>query len=58
MAQSHEYDFLRPSGQQSVKAPKPLTQTDFQFLSRMDMDVDDRRRTAFITELSKSSATP
>ena len=47
-----DYGFLRPAKKQPVAGPKPLTQTDVEFLSRMDGDVDERRRTSFIIELS------
>ena len=41
-----------PRKQTPPVKPKELTNTDIQFLSRMDYDVEDRRRNAFITELS------
>lgn len=34
------------------KAPaRPLTNTDIDFMNRMDVDIEDRRRTAFIAQL-------
>jgi len=48
-----DYGFLRPAKKQPIAGPKPLTQTDVNFLSRMDGDVDERRRTSFIIELKK-----
>lgn len=45
---------LRPKGQQQPRKPKELTSTDIEFLGRMDFDIEDRRRTAFISELSVS----
>ena len=52
-----DYSYLRTTAPASSTAkattqPKPLTSADFEFMSRMDQDIDDRRRTAFITELS------
>ena len=48
-----DYSFLRTKQPESAEpqAPKALTMTDYEFLARMDGDIDDRRRTAFITEL-------
>ena len=37
---------------QIFKEPKELTMKDMEFLNRMDNDTEDRRRTAFITQLS------
>jgi len=48
-----DYNFLRPKRNPEPKQPRELTQTDVDFLGRMDFDVEDRRRTAFITELKK-----
>ena len=49
-----DYGFLRTKSDASgePKRPKPLTSKDIEFMSRMDFDTDDRRRTAFITQLS------
>ena len=52
---SSDYNFLRPASKESssasAKGSKPLTASDVEFMSRMDSDIDGRRRTAFITEL-------
>ena len=37
----------------TMMGAKPLTVTDFQFLSRMEADVEERRRTSFLVELRK-----
>ena len=50
-----DYGFLRPAAKpamQIFKEPKELTMKDMEFLNRMDNDTEDRRRTAFITQLS------
>jgi len=48
-----DYSFLRRTSQstEAYKEPKALTEADVAFLSRMDADVEDRRRIAFISEL-------
>ena len=51
-----DYSFLRPipSKQTPNAAPlKQLTNSDYAFMARMDSDMDERRKTAFITELKK-----
>uniref|UniRef100_A0A7S2JE93 Uncharacterized protein n=1 Tax=Haptolina brevifila TaxID=156173 RepID=A0A7S2JE93_9EUKA len=48
-----DYDFLRPRGKAPPGPPAALTQADVEFISRMESDIEDRRRTAFITELRK-----
>ena len=49
-----DYSFLRPAHQQPGPGePAPLTQSEEMFLARMEYDLEDRRRTAFITELKK-----
>ena len=47
-----DYTFLRPRSMEAPKAQKELTATDMHFMSRMEQDTEDRRRTAFITQLS------
>ena len=45
---------LRPKGAAQPQAPrKELTSAEIEFLGRMDFDIEDRRRTSFITELKK-----
>ena len=38
---------------QPQSGTKPLTNMEIDFLNRMDEDVEDRRRTAFITQLKQ-----
>ena len=45
---------MRPKGQAQPQAQrKELTNTEIEFLGRMDFDIEDRRRTSFIAELKK-----
>ena len=53
-----DYSFLRRTSQstEAYKEPKALTEADIAFLSRMDVDIEDRRKVAFISELRKTNA--
>ena len=51
----HDSSFLRTKQQldKEPARPKPMTEADFYFMSRMDGDIEERRRAAFICELRK-----
>ncbi len=56
-----DYTFLRPGRSSQAPqdtAPKTLSSTDVAFLSRMDDDIDTRRREGFINELSALARRP
>ena len=55
-----DYNFLRPKQSASAEPTKPkqLTATDIEFMARMDVDTDDRRRSAFIAQLSARAGSP
>ena len=49
-----DFAFLRTKpGETKTVKERPVTMRDLEFMSRMDGDLEERRRTAFICELRK-----